>query len=134
MLRHCPYAEEEDQSFRTFPMSDLFFSLFLGCLSIGRNEAKKTSDLKNFGPVTHVLYNAGLYIIRVRLCINHANLAIFSDILRFFYTISLSITRIIYKIRLYILCVTDRNGRNNNEGNNELFPFRQGKYPEVEGK
>ncbi len=46
--------------------------------------------------VTDVLYNAGLYIIRVRLCINHGNLAFFSDILRFFYTISLSITRIIY--------------------------------------
>ena len=54
--------------------------------------------------VTHVLYNAGLYIIRVRLCINHGNLAIFSDILRFFYTISLSITWIIFKIRLYIVC------------------------------
>ena len=48
-LRHCPYAEEEDQSFRTFRTSDLFFLLISGLL-IGRNEAKKTSDLKNFGP------------------------------------------------------------------------------------
>ena len=45
--------------------------------------------------VTHVLDNAGLYIFRVRLFLNHGNLVIFSDILRFFYTISLSITRII---------------------------------------
>ena len=43
---HCPYAEEEDQSFRTFPTSDLFFFLFLGCLSIGRKEAKKVRTWK----------------------------------------------------------------------------------------
>ena len=35
------------------------------------------------GSVTQILYNAWLYIIRVRLCINHRNLAIFSDILHF---------------------------------------------------
>jgi len=46
---HRPYAEAEDQSFRTFPTSDLFFLLISGLL-IGRNEAKKTLDLKNFGP------------------------------------------------------------------------------------
>ena len=35
------------------------------------------------GSVTQILYNAWLYIIRVRSCINHRNLAIFSDILHF---------------------------------------------------
>ena len=34
----------------------------------------------------------------------HGNLATFSDILSFFYTISLSIVQIMYKIRLYIVC------------------------------
>ncbi len=31
-VRHCPYAEEEDQSFRTFLTSDLFFLLISGLL------------------------------------------------------------------------------------------------------
>jgi hypothetical protein len=47
------------------------------------------------------------YIIRVRLFINHENLAIFSDISRRKTSISLSNVRIIYKIRLYIKCVSD---------------------------
>ena len=59
--------------------------------------------------VTHIIYNRIIYIIRLRLCINHGNLAIFSNILRFFYTMSLSITRIIYKIRLYIMYVCHRS-------------------------
>ena len=32
LLRHCPYAEEEDQSFWTFRTSDLFFLLISGML------------------------------------------------------------------------------------------------------
>ena len=38
---------------------------------------------------------------------------------------------------LPLLCLASRRdcyGRNNREGNNKIFPFGQGKHPEVEGK
>ena len=59
-------------------------------------------------------------IIRVRLFINHENLAIFSDISRRKPSISLSNVRIIYKIRLYIKCVS--------------YPFGRGIHPKIIGR
>jgi hypothetical protein len=60
--------------------------------------------------IVKLLINGGVRKVRfilpeynpgpIMYSINHGNLAIFSDILRFFSTISLSITRIIYKIRI----------------------------------
>ena len=45
-LRHCPYAEEEDQSFHTFPTSDLFFLLISGLLVYRQKRSQKSSELK----------------------------------------------------------------------------------------
>ncbi len=56
------------------------------------------------GPYNIDIKPVSIIRVRFRLCINHGYLAIFSDILHFFYTISLGITRIIYKIRIYNVC------------------------------
>ena len=44
-FRHCLYAEEEDQSFRTFPTSDLFFLSYFWAACM-QKRSQKSSDLK----------------------------------------------------------------------------------------